>query len=126
MRGFILEVPDEFLDPDSEEETTLTSDKRKVPVSIHTYCTGPADTTHRNGTNAKRLQKRSRRSSPAVRRRGVFATIRWTQPQTLSMSKPRRKQRKKPLKVDSRVDQEKRDYDVTPSKFSELKESNCE
>jgi len=82
--------------------------------------------------NAGRPRKRSRRSSPAVRRRGVFATVRWAQPQTLSMLKPRRKQRKKPPKVGSRAvdnvswaDQEHH-YDVTPSKFCGLKEKSYE
>ena len=35
LRAFILEDPDEFVDPDSEEETALTGDKRKPCVSVH-------------------------------------------------------------------------------------------
>lgn len=34
LREFTLEDPDEFVDPDSEEETALTGDKRKPCVSI--------------------------------------------------------------------------------------------
>jgi len=38
LREFILEDPEEFVDPDSEEETALTGDKRKLYV-LFTYPT---------------------------------------------------------------------------------------
>jgi len=44
LREFILEDPDEFVDPDSEEETALTGDKRKLYAGVHVCCTGLADT----------------------------------------------------------------------------------
>jgi len=34
LREFTLEDPDEFVDPDSEEETALTGDKRKLYAHI--------------------------------------------------------------------------------------------
>lgn len=43
LREFVFEDPDEFLDPESEEETILTGDKRKQYASLHTSCTKPAD-----------------------------------------------------------------------------------
>ena len=44
LREFILEDPDEFVDPDSEEESALTGDKRKLYVGIHACCVRFADT----------------------------------------------------------------------------------
>ena len=69
LREFILEDPEEFVDPDSEEETALTGDKRKLYVIVHLSYTRLADATHRNGANGERPRKRSRRSSSAGKRR---------------------------------------------------------
>ena len=44
LREFTLEDPDEFIDVDSEEETALIGDKRKLYTSIHTRCATFADT----------------------------------------------------------------------------------
>jgi hypothetical protein len=44
LREFTLEDPDEFVDPDSEEETALTGDKRKPCVSIRMYFARQTDT----------------------------------------------------------------------------------
>lgn len=39
LREFTLEDPDEFVDPESEEETALTGDKRKPYGSVYTCYT---------------------------------------------------------------------------------------
>jgi hypothetical protein len=44
LREFTLEDPDEFIDVDSEEETALIGDKRKLYATIHTCCARLADT----------------------------------------------------------------------------------
>ena len=43
LREFTLEDPDEFADLDSEEETALTGDKRKLYAGIHARCTKLTD-----------------------------------------------------------------------------------
>ena len=35
LKEFTFEDPDEFLDPESEDETALTGDKRKQYASVH-------------------------------------------------------------------------------------------
>ena len=44
LREFTLEDPDDFIDVDSEEETALIGDKRKLYVTIRASYAGPADT----------------------------------------------------------------------------------
>lgn len=44
LREFTLEDPDEVIDPESEEETAITGDKRKPYDIAHVYCTRLADT----------------------------------------------------------------------------------
>jgi len=44
LREFTLEDPDEFVDVDSEEETALVGDKRKLYASVHIRWGRPADT----------------------------------------------------------------------------------
>ena len=44
LREFVFEDPDEFPDPESEDETALTGDKRKQYASTHPYYPKPADT----------------------------------------------------------------------------------
>jgi len=46
LREFILEDPDEFVNPDSEEETALTGVKRRLYVIVHARCTRLANTIH--------------------------------------------------------------------------------
>lgn len=150
LREFTLEDPDEFLDPESEEDTAFTGDKRK-----------------QNGTGAERPRKRSRRSSSSAGKRRVdlwweamqcdqligngyptlrhpssnpenpppFATAGQTQTQTMLKSKSRRKRRKKVPEEDSHAANKTllglmnknittmRRLRVTHSKFSSLKES---
>jgi len=43
LREFTLEDLDEFVDPDSEEETALTGDKRKLYAGAYGCCTGLTD-----------------------------------------------------------------------------------
>jgi transcriptional activator SPT7 len=69
LREFILEDPDEFVDPDSEEENRLTGDKRKLYASVHTCYTRLADTELTGTARAERPRKRSRRLSSAGKRR---------------------------------------------------------
>ena len=71
LREFTLEDPDEFVDPDSEEEAALTGDKRKLYAKIHASCVGLADTKPTGMVRAQKGHENVLDGRPLLVNRGL-------------------------------------------------------